>query len=43
MPESQGFKQKWIEKGYEHFALYGPGNLSITLYPQLGNNKNREA
>jgi hypothetical protein len=22
-------KQKWIEKGYEHFALYGPKNLSI--------------
>ena len=22
-------KQKWIEKGYEHFALYGPENLSI--------------
>ena len=22
-------KQKWIDKGYEHFALYGPKNLSI--------------
>ena len=22
-------KQKWIEKGYEHFALYGMENLSI--------------
>ena len=22
-------KQQWIEKGYEHFALYGPENLSI--------------
>ncbi len=22
-------KQKWIEKGYGHFALYGPENLSI--------------
>jgi len=22
-------KQKWIEKGYEHFALYGPSQLSI--------------
>ena len=29
MSASQGFKQKWIEKGYEHFALYGPDNLSI--------------
>ena len=19
--------QKWIEKGYEHFALYGPENI----------------
>jgi AcrR family transcriptional regulator len=22
-------RQLWIEKGYEHFALYGPENLSI--------------
>jgi AcrR family transcriptional regulator len=22
-------KQKWLEKGYEHFALYGPEKLSI--------------
>lgn len=22
-------KQRWIEKGYEHFALYGPENISI--------------
>jgi len=22
-------KKKWIEKGYEHFALYGPNDLSI--------------
>jgi len=22
-------KQQWIEKGYEHFALYGLENLSI--------------
>ena len=29
MSASQGFKQKWIEKGYEHFALYGPETLSI--------------
>ncbi|NQT78754.1 MAG: TetR/AcrR family transcriptional regulator [Bacteroidetes bacterium] len=26
---SQGFKQKCIEKGYEHFAEDGPENLSI--------------
>ena len=37
MPESQGFKQKWIEKGYEHFALYGPDNLSINkLSKEIG-------
>ena len=29
MSVSHGSKQKWIEKGYEHFALYGPDNLSI--------------
>jgi AcrR family transcriptional regulator len=29
MPVSKTAKQKWIEKGYEHFALYGPENLSI--------------
>jgi len=22
-------KQEWLDKGYEHFALYGPENLSI--------------
>ena len=22
-------RQLWIEKGYEHFALYGPNNLSV--------------
>ena len=22
-------KQKWLEKGYEHFALFGPENISI--------------
>jgi Bacterial regulatory proteins, tetR family len=37
MPESQGFKQKWIEKGYEHFALYGPDSLSINkLSKEIG-------
>lgn len=29
MSKSNGSKQKWIEKGYEHFALYGPENISI--------------
>jgi len=29
MPGSEGTRQLWIEKGYEHFALYGPKNLSV--------------
>ncbi len=29
MSKTNGSKQKWIEKGYEHFALYGPDNLNI--------------
>lgn len=30
-------KQQWIEKGYEHFAIYGPDNLSINkLSKELG-------
>ena len=29
MPRPDSSKQKWIEKGYEHFALYGPENISI--------------
>ena len=30
-------KQKWIEKGYEHFALYGPDNLSVNkLSKEIG-------
>ncbi len=29
MQVSNNTKQQWIEKGYEHFALYGPENLSI--------------
>ena len=29
MPISDKTKQIWIEKGYEHFALYGPENFSI--------------
>ncbi len=34
MSVSQGFKQKWFEKGYEHFAFYGPKNLSINKLSQ---------
>lgn len=29
MARPDSSKQKWIEKGYEHFALYGPENISI--------------
>ncbi len=29
MSGSEKTRQLWIEKGYEHFALYGPENLSI--------------
>lgn len=29
MSSTENTKQVWIEKGYEHFALYGPENLSI--------------
>ena len=29
MTKINGSKQKWIEKGYEYFALYGPDNLNI--------------
>ena len=29
MTKTNGSKQKWIEKGYEYFALYGPDNLNI--------------
>lgn len=27
--KTNGSKQKWIEKGYEYFALYGPNSLNI--------------
>ena len=34
---SHGFKQKWIEKENEHFAFYGPDNLSINkLSKEIG-------
>jgi len=37
MTTSTGIKQKWIEKGYEHFALFGPENLSINkLSKEMG-------
>jgi len=37
MPAAERTKQLWIEKGYEHFALYGPGNLSINkLSKEIG-------
>ena len=29
MPRPDTSKQLWIEKGYEHFALFGPDNISI--------------
>jgi AcrR family transcriptional regulator len=29
MPRVDTSKQLWIEKGYEHFAEYGPENISI--------------
>lgn len=29
MSDTENNRQLWIEKGYEHFALYGPKNLSI--------------
>ena len=37
MSISNRSKQKWIEKGYEHFALNGPENLSINkLSKEIG-------
>ena len=37
MQISNKSKQKWIEKGYEHFALYGPDNLSVNkLSKEIG-------
>lgn len=29
MSDTENNRQLWLEKGYEHFALYGPKNLSI--------------
>ena len=40
MKISNGTKQKWIEKGYEHFALYGPENLSINkISKEIGSSR----
>ena len=40
MSASQGFKQKCINKGYEHFALYGPENLSINkISKEIGSSR----
>ena len=40
MSESHELKQKWIEKGYEHFALFGPENLSINkLSKEIGSSR----
>jgi len=37
MSVSQESRQKWIEKGYEHFAFYGPDNLSVNkLSKEIG-------
>jgi len=33
-------KQKWLDKGYEHFALYGPDKLSINrISKELGSTR----
>ena len=33
-------KQKWLDKGYEHFALYGPENLSINkISKEIGSSR----
>lgn len=40
MQISNNTKQQWIEKGYEHFALYGPENLSINqLSKEIGTSR----
>ncbi len=40
MSISNESKQKWIEKGYEHFALYGPESLSINkLSKEIGSSR----
>ena len=40
MSVSHGFRQKWVEKGYEQFATYGPNNLSINkLSKEIGSSR----
>lgn len=40
MPRPDGSKQKWIEKGYEHFALFGPENISINaISKEIGSSR----
>ena len=37
MSKSNRTKRIWLEKGYEHFALYGPDNLSVNkLSKEMG-------
>ncbi len=35
MSETDNNRQLWLEKGYEHFALYGPENLSINKLSKI--------
>ena len=40
MSKKNKLKQKWIEKGYEHFALFGPENLSINkISKEIGSSR----
>lgn len=38
--KNSGLKQIWVEKGYEHFALFGPENLSVNkLSKEIGTSR----
>lgn len=40
MSKKNKSKQKWLEKGYEHFALYGPDKLSINkISKEIGSSR----
>ena len=40
MPPSNGSKQKWLDKGYEHFSLFGPEKLSINkISKEIGSSR----
>jgi len=40
MSEIKDTRQLWIEKGYEHFALYGPDNISVNkLSKEIGSSR----